>query len=248
MTAHAIDTFPRAGLPTLARVELRKMADTRAGFWLLLIIQLLAAAIVTITLLAGEAEDQNFHDLFKGTLWVVSILLPVLGILAVTSEWGQRTGLTTFALVPERSRVVVAKILAATGLAAYAVLACLLTAAIGNLFAGGSWDLPLSALAHGALFELINVLIGVAFGLVFLQSALAIVLYFILPMAWTILGETISALDKPADWLDTSRTSARLVDGGMTGAAWAHLGTSVALWLGAFLAVGLWRLRRTELK
>jgi ABC-2 type transport system permease protein len=248
MTAHAIEKFPRASLPTLARVELRKMADTRAGFWLLLIIQLLAAAIVLITLLAGEARDQNFHDLFKGTLWVVSILLPVLGILAVTSEWGQRTGLTTFALVPERSRVVVAKILAATGLAIYAVLACLLTAAIGNLFAGGSWDLPLSALGHGAVFELISVLIGVAFGLVFLQSALAIVLYFILPMAWTILGETIAALDKPADWLDTSRTFAPLVDGGMTGTAWAHLGTSVALWLGAFLIVGLWRLRRTELK
>jgi hypothetical protein len=34
----------------------------------------------------------------------------------------------------------------------------------------------------------------------------------------------------------------------MTGTAWAHLGTSVALWLGAFLVVGLWRLRRTELK
>jgi ABC-2 type transport system permease protein len=247
MTAHA-DTFPRAGLPRLASVELRKMADTRAGFWLLLIVQLLAAAIVVITLLAGEASDQNFHDLFSGTLWVNSILLPVLGILAVTSEWGQRTGLTTFALVPERGRVIVAKILAAAGLAAYAVVACLFTAAIGNLFAGGSWDMPLYVVAHGALFELISVLIGVAFGLVFMNSALAIVLYFILPMAWTILGETISALDKPADWLDTSRTFAPLVDGGMTSTAWAHLGTSVALWLGAFLVVGLWRLRRTELK
>jgi hypothetical protein len=37
MTAHA-ETLPRAGLPRLTRVELRKMADTRAGFWLLLII------------------------------------------------------------------------------------------------------------------------------------------------------------------------------------------------------------------
>jgi ABC-2 type transport system permease protein len=248
MTAHAIETFPRAGLPRLARVEFRKMTDTRAGFWLLVVIALLAAAIVAITVIAGEAKDQNFHDLFIGALWVVSILLPVLGILAVTSEWGQRTGLTTFALVPERERVIAAKLLAAAGLAVYAVVAALLTAAIGNLFAGGSWDLPLSALAHGALFELIYVLVGVAFGLVFLQSALAIVMYFALPMAWAILGETIGALDKPADWLDAGRTLAPLVDGGMTGTAWAQLGTSVALWLGAFLIVGLWRLRRTELK
>jgi ABC-2 type transport system permease protein len=246
MTAHA-ETFPRAGLPRLARIELRKMADTRAGFWLLLIIQLLAAAIVVITLIAGEAKDQNFHELLKGATWVVSVLLPVLGILSVTSEWGQRTALTTFSLVPERGRVIAAKILAAVGLAAYAVVTALLTAAIGNLIAGGSWDIPLYAILHIALFQLLSVLGGVAFGLVFLRTALAIVMWFVLPTAWSVLG-TIHALDKPADWLDTSRTIQPLIDGGMTGRAWAQLGTSMALWLGAFMVAGLWRLRRTELK
>lgn len=247
MTAHA-EVLPRAGLPRLTRIELRKMADTRAGFWLLVVIGLMAAAIVVIQLLAGKAAEKNLADLFSSTLWVVSILLPVLGILAVTSEWSQRTGLTTFALVPERGRVIGAKVLAATGLALYAVAACLLTAAIGNVFAGGSWSLELSALAHAALFELLAVLGGVAFGLAFLHSAVAIVLYFVLPMSWAILGETIHALDKPANWLDTSRTMAPLVDGGMTGTAWAQLGTSIALWVGAFLVVGVVRLRHTELK
>jgi hypothetical protein len=55
MTAHA-ETFPRAGLPRLTGIELRKMADTRAGFWLLLVIGLLAAAIVAITVIAGAAK------------------------------------------------------------------------------------------------------------------------------------------------------------------------------------------------
>jgi ABC-2 type transport system permease protein len=32
---------------------------------------------------------------------------------------------------------------------------------------------------------------GVAFGLVFLSSALAIVVYFVVPTVWAILGETI---------------------------------------------------------
>jgi len=34
-----------------------------------------------------------------------SWLLPVLGIMAVTSEWTQRTGLVTHTLEPRRSRI-----------------------------------------------------------------------------------------------------------------------------------------------
>ena len=40
------------------------------------------------------------------------ILLPVLGILAITSEWSQRTGLVTFTLAPNRGRVLLAKVTA----------------------------------------------------------------------------------------------------------------------------------------
>lgn len=245
---YADATYPRASLGRLSRVELRKMSDTRAGLWLLLVVALLGAAIVTITLLAGKADDKDIHSFFQGALWVVSILLPVVGILAVTGEWTQRTGLTTFALVPERERVIAAKLVAAVALALGAVLASLLAAAIGNLIAGGSWDLPAWLLGQGALFEIIGMLGGVAFGLVFMNSALAIVLYYLLPTVWSILGETIHALDKPANWLDLSRTTEHLVNGSLTGTQWAQLGTSAGLWVGLVLLVGLWRLRRTELK
>jgi ABC-2 type transport system permease protein len=247
MTALA-EPLPRPGLARLSQVELRKMADTRAGFWLLLTIVLMAAGIVAITLIAGDAGDQNFFSLFQGALWVVSILLPVLGILAVTSEWTQRTGLTTFALVPERGRVIAAKVIAAIVLGLGAVVASLFAAAIGNAIAGGSWDLTGSLLANATLFEVAGMLGGVAFGLVFMNSALAIVLYYLLPTVWTILGETIHALDKPADWLDTTRTLQPLVDDQMTGQAWAQLGTSLGVWVGLVLLIGLWRLRRIELK
>jgi len=241
-------TFPRPGLPRLSRVELRKMADTRAGFWLLLVIELIAIAIVTITVIAGNDGDKDFFSLFQGTLWVVSILLPVLGILLVTSEWSQRTGLTTFALVPERGRVITAKIVAAIVLSLAATAACLITAAAGNLVAGGSWSLSLGAVGRGALFETLGLLGGVAFGLVFMNSALAIVLYYIIPTAWSILAQSVHAIEKPAKWLDTSQTVQPLVDGNMTGTDWAQLGTSMALWVGVVMLIGLWRLRRTELK
>ena len=40
------------------------------------------------------------------------ILLPIIGILLVSSEWSQRTALITFTLVPKRMRVMSAKIAA----------------------------------------------------------------------------------------------------------------------------------------
>ena len=81
-----------------------------------------------------------------------------------------------------------------------------------------------------------------------MNSAVAIVLYFVVPIVWSMLGGMISALDKPADWLDLSRPMTTLVEGQMTGTDWAQLGTAAAVWVGLVFVIGLLRLRRTELK
>jgi ABC-type transport system involved in multi-copper enzyme maturation permease subunit len=246
----ATAAMARPGLPRLAAVELRKSADTRAGFWLLLVIALLAVAIVVLQLVFGEQAEKHLSPLVSSAVQVISIVLPVLGILLVTSEWSQRTGLTTFALVPQRERIIGAKTIGAAILTLAAVAACLVIAATGNAIHGGNWDLGLGELGRYTLFELITMLGGLAFGLAFMNSALAIVMYFAIPIGWSILGETIAALDKPADWLDLGRPMAILADPNlaMTGTNWAQLATASSVWVGLVLAIGLIRLRRTELK
>ena len=164
----------------------------------------------------GEDSEQTFSAVLSSAVQVISIVLPVVGILLVTSEWSQRTGLSTFALVPQRERIIVAKTIGATILTLLAVVACLVVAAIGNAIAGGDWDLGLGELGRYTLFELITMLGGVAFGLAFMNSALAIVMYFVIPIGWSILGESISALDKPADWLDLGRPMTTLADSTVT--------------------------------
>ena len=154
MTAYAESAQPlalrRPGIGRLATVELRKMADTRAGFWLLLTIGLLSAGISAIVVIWGEAGDQNLAGMFGDAIEITSLLLPILGILSVTSEWSQRTGLATFSLVPERERVIAAKIVGAVALTVIAVAACLLAAVVGNVFAGGSWSLGLATSVAGS--------------------------------------------------------------------------------------------------
>lgn len=244
--------------PSLARltwVELRKLTDTRSGYWLLIIIALVAAGMVTVVLFTAPDAEQRFANFFALAQIPVGMLLPILGILLVTSEFSQRTVLTTFALVPQRHRVVVAKLAAGTVAALLAALASAAASAIGTLIAamtgdGGSWSTNALALAGAALFQVINVLLGIGFGLLFLNTPLAVVLYLLLPTVWSILGEMISRLRKPAEWLDISATSAPLmeppVSGDLAAGQWARLGVSVAVWVLVPLVVGTVRVIRRE--
>ena len=81
------------------------MADTRAGFWLLVVDRPAHGAVAVIAGLVLDDDDQNLLNILAVTVQPASILMPVVGILLVTSEWSQRTAMITFALVPGRLRV-----------------------------------------------------------------------------------------------------------------------------------------------
>jgi ABC-2 type transport system permease protein len=239
---------PRAPVRRLAGVELRKMADTRAGFWLLIATALLAVGIVVVVLAVGNDSDRSLDELLAAALGLVSVLLPILGILVVTSEWSQRTALATFTLVPERERVIGAKLLAGVVFAAVATALCLVLAVTGTAIGGAAWSLTISDVAAGALYLVLGMLMGMALGLALMSSPLAIVLYFVLPTIVVVLVETIRAIRSVGEWVDTSRTLDALVQNEMAGGDWARLAVSMGVWLALPLLIGLVRLRRSELK
>jgi len=234
-------------LARLTRVELRKMTDTRAGFWLLVAVALGAVAAVLTTLLSGDDRDHTMARFFIVSGFGAALLLPIVGILAVTSEWTQRTALTTFTLVPQRGRVVAAKLLAGCALALAVVLACLLLAALGTAIAGGHWNLDVMRVAGGTAYLLIAVLAGLALGLLLMSSAPAIVTYFAVPTAVGILIELVPSLRDPSQWFDLGQATSRLGDASMAAGDWPKLAVALAIWIGVPLAAGLVRLRRREL-
>jgi ABC-2 type transport system permease protein len=201
-----------------------------------------------LVLALGNENDKTLEALFSGSIQVISILLPIVGLLVVTSEWSQRTALTTFTLVPERERVIAAKLLAGCALALIGVALCLGLAAIGNLIAGGDWSLELSHVGEGVLYELFGMLGALALGLLLLHSALAIVTYFVLPTVVGIVVEVVPGLDEPAKWFEPNQVTTPLAEGTIHGAGWAHFAVTAAIWVGVPLVLGLARLRRHELK
>lgn len=252
--AATLDVSGTPGIPLtrLVRVELRKMVDTRAGMWLLITIALITALITLVLSFAGSAESRTFGSYMAVMATPQGFLLPVLGILLVTQEWGQRTGMVTFTLEPHRLRVVLAKVIAALLFGLAAVALAVVLAAIGALLGGASdpWgSYGLDELGKFVLLQTSGVLQGLAFGLIFLNSAAAIVTYFVVPIAFSVVAGVWSALQDAQPWIDLGTAQQPLFGAShLTGEQWAQLATGTLIWVVLPFVLGVWRVLRAELK
>lgn len=235
----------------LVRMEIRKLSDTRAGRWLLLCIGLTVAAVLVIMVFT-QNDNNTFTAYFLGTATPLLILVPLVGVLAATAEWSQRTALATFALEPRRSRVVAAKTIASVVAAAASYALSFVLAAVAYLAMTvfrdrpADWSLNGAVAAGAGLALFLGLIQGVAFGLALLNTPAAIVAYLGLPTLWSILGGLISGLRDVLPWIDLGAASNPLFQGTMTASAWAHIGTASLLWVVLPLAIGWYRVRRSE--
>ena len=166
-------------------VELRKMFDTRSGFWLMASIVITSGIATVLTVLLSDRDGLTFDSFAASVGSPMSIILPIIGVLAVTSEWSQRTALTTFTLVPSRGRVIAAKLVDTLVIGAVSMVIALGVGAVGNLvnsaITGNDavWDIPAWTFAQIVLANELGMLLGFALGLLFRSSPAAIVGYFV---------------------------------------------------------------------
>jgi ABC-2 type transport system permease protein len=244
-----VDADVRPGLARLTAVELRKMVDTRAGFWLQLGVLGLTLTFVVLQTLLGPAADHTLENAIAAAIAPAYWVLPVVGILLVSSEWTQRTTLVTFALVPKRVRVLAAKLAAAVLLSSAGFVVALALATTATAIAApdvtNAWSLSGTLLGQELILILAAMIMGLGYGAMLLSSAPAIVLSFGLPLAWTALG-SIPALTGTARWLDGARSFQPMTEHVMNGTEWARVGTTLLVWMVLPLLIGLWRIRRNE--
>ena len=244
------------GIPfgRLVSLELRKLTDTRAGRVLMLVSVGLVVAVSLIGMFSGAAgEDKDFKDFLAFGSLPLQTMLPLLGVLAVTSEWSQRTGLVTFTLEPRRARVAFAKWTAAIVLGLIGVvLAVVLAVAFTELTdvlrdSGPSWDASWQVLLGTLVGQLLYMSIGVAFGMLIQNTPGAVVAFLVVPNLWSILG-SFSWSEDVAHWADTNRTLSPLYDGTMQADDWPKLVVSLRIWMALPLIVGIWRMTHSEVK
>ena len=248
-------------IPTtrLVKIELRKMFDTRSGFWMLVsigVLSVIATGAVLIFAPDGEAAYENFAAAIG---FPMSVILPMIAILGVTSEWSQRSGLTTFTLVPSRGRVIGAKAIAAVLVGLGSMAVAFAVGAVGNL-AGSAlagvdtvWDVSLSTAPQIVLGNLVGMAIGFTLGVVLRASAAAIVGYFVVSLVLPGILELLALVREwfldLQPWIDWNYTQVELFEGATnTGEEWAMLGSTTMIWIVIPLVVGLLFLRRSEVK
>ena len=258
-----LDVSQTARVPfsRLVQVELRKMFDTRAGRWLLISIAAFTALVLVIQLWVVLAQDLTvtFNDFAGGANIPMTILLPVLGIMSVTSEWSQRTAMVTFTLEPSRSRFLAAKFVGTLIVALAAVVIGLALTILANglyaAFSDNLGDVGARPVPDLLLLPAPRVRDG---DRVRLRRAVpqhrrsAIVVYFVYGFIISSLFEVGAALmDWFKDirpWIDFSYAQNPIIEADVSGKEWAQLAVSGLIWLGLPLVIGVWRVLRAEVK
>jgi ABC-2 type transport system permease protein len=248
-------------IPTtrLVKIELRKMFNTRSGFWMLVSIGVLSV-IATGAVLVFAPDSEIAYENFAAAIgFPMSVILPMIAILGVTSEWSQRSGLTTFTLVPSRGRVIGAKAFATFVVGVASMAVAFAVGAVGNLLGSTImgletvWDVSLAAAAQILLGNLVGMAIGFTLGVVLRNSAAAIVGYFVvslvLPGVLVLLAQVRSWFADLQPWIDWNETQVALFENGTdTAREWAMLASTTGIWIALPLVIGVRFLRRSEVK
>jgi hypothetical protein len=254
-----VSRTPRTPFHRLVLVELRKTYDTRAGFWLLAVIGLIVLATEVIALVVTTVQNEAiaFGDFIGAAAFMTSFLLPVLGIMLITSEWSQRTAMVTFALEPNRPRVIGAKALVGVVLT---LLTVVVSIAIGfvctvlyRLIEGhADWTFGWADFAAFLVTQNLAMLGGFALAALLLNTPAAIVVFFVykwvLPGLFALGSALMGWFETLAPWIDFQAAQTAIWDWSSSAEDWAQLVVSGLLWLGVPLVWGVWRVLRAEVK
>ena len=251
----APDTIP---FGRLVGVELRKSFDTRSGRWLLASLGL-AAVLTTGAIIAWAPAEEVTYSQFTLAIGVpMTVILPIIAVLSVTSEWSQRSGLATFTLVPHRGRVLAAKAVAAVLVTVPATVTAFGVGALGNL-AGAAlagvdpvWDQGWVDVGFFALGQTLLLLTGFVLGALIRNSSGAIVAYmlygFVAPGLLAFLAFSQEWFADARPWIDAKYNQDALLRGALSGDGWSHLAATSLLWLVLPMVFAVVSVLRSEVK
>lgn len=241
MTTQTPTLAPLAGL----RIELRKLFDTPAQK---ILIGVIAGACVVMASIIGfsvGAADRTVGSFFEGAMIPLLLVWPVVGVLALASEWQNGTAMITYTLNPRRTQVLVWKLVALMVVTVIAVAGVVaLTMVLGLTGESPAYADALDTTWRVMLAIGLMTLAGAALGAALLNSVGGIVmLVVVMPLTANLLG-SFRVTEAIAPYVDMQSLAMRIASG-----QWPDAGVAVSvlsIWIVLPLAVGIWRNARRE--
>ncbi len=196
------------------RSEWIKMRTVRMN-WVLVIIAIAFPLIVSVlsAALADDIDARDLVEIVQGTSVVTAMLLGVVGASTITGEFGFGTIRVTFAAIPRRTVVVVAKafVTAVVAMAAEAVVVLLSLVVSSSVASSRDLDVDFgdvpnadAAILGIVLFAAIVSLLGLGLGLLIRNTPAAVAILIL----WPLVGEgivgallTVAGLDDAGKWM-----------------------------------------------
>jgi ABC-2 type transport system permease protein len=179
----------------------------------------------------------------------------VIAVLSVTIEWSQRSGLTTFTLVPHRGHVIAAKAIACVGVAIVSIPLGFAIGArniVGTSVAGIDpvWDVTVTNMATVTLANVLGLLgLHARHTHPELRARPGGLLRVLVPAHAGRHPRGLAGLVPAPATLDRLKLAGRtLKDGTVSAQQWAHLAVTSVIWLLIPLAIGLALVPRAEVK
>lgn len=247
-------------LRRIVSTEVRKMFDTRAGFWMMASIVMTAMLATCGVILFATDSQFAYANFTKAIGFPIAAILPLVAILSVTSEWSQRSGLTTFTLVPQRHLVIAAKAIASIGVAVISTLIAFGIGALGNVIGAAIadqslvWDVGIVEALLFVAGNILGLLTGFMLGVLIRNSAGAVVGYFVytflLPTVFALWASSQHSFGQLRGWFDVGYAQVPLLElsGAPTPHQWAQIGVTGTAWLLVPLLIGLAMVMRSEVK
>lgn len=204
----------------LVRAELFKTRSTKLGYWLALVVAVLAALSVAGTVFGPERDRAGFLQTSEGIRAVFAsasaggMLAMVMGIIGMAGEWRHKTATSMFLAEPRRGRVVTAKVVAHALLGLlYGVLAVVVTVVTAVICLGVK-DIDYSITRDGVPMVLVGALlataiygvVGVGYGALVRNQIAAVVS----GLLWTTIADGLIVTFLPAigRWTPAGATAA----------------------------------------
>ena len=216
----------------------RRAVGTRTRRWIVAVTLLLGLLGAVAVAVGSPPTERTFSAVSGPTQSLMSIVVPLLGVLA-----------TTELRRPTRASEVLAVIAGALGpallIAAVGVLICaVVTALAPSAAAEGRWANAGMVVLGSLLVQGVAQLVGTGMGLLIRRPILAYAATIVLPLGlWRLCG-SVAALQPAQAWLTPLPSVQHLLAGEMSPVRWAQWLTVLAIWGVGLNALGLARASR----